>query len=382
MKDTFEQTAPLVYRPAAGGPLRVLARIPFLRNVPRTMNRLSLKITLAVMAFALATVLLLRAVSYEVTFTSALVWVLALGVYTYAVIHRLLVRRMELARDVLKQIRQRQFENLNVAHLPSGDEMNALIWQVYRTGLSVATELSEMKRMENYRREYLGNVSHELKTPIFAIQGFTETLLDGAMDDERVNRPFLEKILRNAARLRVLASDLSEISRLETGELKLNVDPFSLRRVVREVTESLELTAANKNVTLRLDAPENLSSAVGDRERIRQVLVNLVENAIKYNNPGGWVAVTVTPVSPDEVRIAVSDNGIGVAPQDIPRLTERFYRVDKSRSRDQGGTGLGLAIVKHILSAHGHSLLIESKLGHGSTFAFTLPVTNGREHAA
>jgi two-component system phosphate regulon sensor histidine kinase PhoR len=148
--------------------------------------------------------------------------------------------------------------------------------------------------------------------------------------------------------------------------------------VVREVTESLELTAANKNVTLRLDAPENLSSAVGDRERIRQVLVNLVENAIKYNNPGGWVAVIVSPVSPNEVRIAVSDNGIGVAPQDIPRLTERFYRVDRSRSRDQGGTGLGLAIVKHILSAHGRSLLIESKPGHGSTFAFTLPVTSGQ----
>ncbi len=374
MRDALEQTAPLLLRPEVGKVSRVSVRIPLLRSVPLRMNKLSLKIALAVVAFALATVLLGWGFSFRISLIAALVWVLALGVFTYAVVYRLLVPRMELARGVLRQIRQRKFEDLEAAHLPSGDEMNALIWQVYRTGLSVETELSEMRRMENYRREFLGNVSHELKTPIFTIQGFTETLLDGAMKDERVNRAFLEKILRNTNRLRILASDLSEISRLETGEFKLNPEPFNLRQVAREVTESLELTAAGKNITLRLDIAENLPSIVGDRERIRQVLVNLVENAIKYNDPGGWVAVSLTLDSPSEVRIAVSDNGIGIAPQDIPRLTERFYRVDKSRSRDQGGTGLGLAIVKHILSAHNRSLLIESRLGQGSTFAFTMPV--------
>lgn len=374
MRDALEQTAPLLLRPEVGKVSRVSVRIPLLRSVPLRMNKLSLKIALAVVAFALATVLLGWGFSFRISLIAALVWVLALGVFTYAVVYRLLVPRMELARGVLRQIRQRKFEDLEAAHLPSGDEMNALIWQVYRTGLSVETELSEMRRMENYRREFLGNVSHELKTPIFTIQGFTETLLDGAMKDERVNRAFLEKILRNTNRLRILASDLSEISRLETGEFKLNPEPFNLRQVAREVTESLELTAAGKNITLRLDIAENLPSIVGDRERIRQVLVNLVENAIKYNDLGGWVAVSLTLDSPSEVRIAVSDNGIGIAPQDIPRLTERFYRVDKSRSRDQGGTGLGLAIVKHILSAHNRSLLIESRLGQGSTFAFTMPV--------
>lgn len=374
MRDALEQTAPLLLRPEVGKVSRVPVRIPLLRSVPLRMNKLSLKIALAVVAFALATVLLGWGFSFRISLIAALVWVLALGVFTYAVVYRLLVPRMELARGVLRQIRQRKFEDLEAAHLPSGDEMNALIWQVYRTGLSVETELSEMRRMESYRREFLGNVSHELKTPIFTIQGFTETLLDGAMKDERVNRAFLEKILRNTNRLRILASDLSEISRLETGEFKLNPEPFNLRQVAREVTESLELTAAGKNITLRLDIAENLPSIVGDRERIRQVLVNLVENAIKYNDPGGWVAVSLTLDSPSEVRIAVSDNGIGIAPQDIPRLTERFYRVDKSRSRDQGGTGLGLAIVKHILSAHNRSLLIESRLGQGSTFAFTMPV--------
>lgn len=374
MRDALEQTAPLLLRPEVGKVSRVSVRIPLLRSVPLRMNKLSLKIALAVVAFALATVLLGWGFSFRISLIAALVWVLALGVFTYAVVYRLLVPRMELARGVLRQIRQRKFEDLEAAHLPSGDEMNALIWQVYRTGLSVETELSEMRRMESYRREFLGNVSHELKTPIFTIQGFTETLLDGAMKDERVNRAFLEKILRNTNRLRILASDLSEISRLETGEFKLNPEPFNLRQVAREVTESLELTAAGKNITLRLDIAENLPSIVGDRERIRQVLVNLVENAIKYNDPGGWVAVSLTLDSPSEVRIAVSDNGIGIAPQDIPRLTERFYRVDKSRSRDQGGTGLGLAIVKHILSAHNRSLLIESRLGQGSTFAFTMPV--------
>jgi two-component system, OmpR family, phosphate regulon sensor histidine kinase PhoR len=296
------------------------------------------------------------------------------GLVSYAAAYRLLVRRLDLAGTTLRQIRRHQFDNLDAAHLPRGDELNGLILQVYRTGLALEKEIRELKKIENHRREFLGNVSHELKTPIFAVQGFAETLLDGALDDERVNRAFVEKILRNAARLNNLVRDLSEISRIETGDLKMSFAPFSVRRLAAEVTESLELVARSREVTLHSLVPEDLPPALGDRERIRQVLVNLVDNAIKYNNPGGEVEVSARLLPAGEIKVSVVDNGIGLAPQDIPRVTERFYRVDKSRSREQGGTGLGLAIVKHILHAHDRKLMVESHLGRGSTFGFSLPI--------
>jgi two-component system phosphate regulon sensor histidine kinase PhoR len=244
---------------------------------------------------------------------------------------------------------------------------------VYRTGQTLENEIRELKRMENYRREFIGNVSHELKTPIFSVQGFTETLLDGAIDDPSVNRTFLEKIMRNVNRLNNLARDLTAISRIETGELEMNMAPFDLGMLIDEVTESLEMKAAEKNIELQSQVPSGLPTVRGDRERIRQVLVNLVDNAIKYNHAGGHVEIIARHRPDDEVKVSIVDDGIGVAPEHIARLTERFYRVDKSRSRNQGGTGLGLAIVKHSLGAHDRELMVESTPGSGSTFGFTVP---------
>jgi two-component system phosphate regulon sensor histidine kinase PhoR len=294
----------------------------------------------------------------------------------------LLAARLEWARSTLEQIHQHQFENLEAAHLDvEGDELNALLEQVYHTGVAVEGEMRGLQRLENYRREFLGNVSHELKTPIFSIRGFAETLLDGALNDERVNASFVEKILSNAERLGNLAEDLSEVARIEMGELKLTVEPFSLQRVVREIVESLEPMAQGKSVTLRCQTPEDLPPIAGDQERIRQVLVNLVDNAIKYNNAGGHVEVVARLLPSRKVKVSVVDDGIGIAPEHIARLTERFYRVDTSRSRSQGGTGLGLAIVKHILGAHDSHLMIESHPGSGSTFGFTLPTVEDEEPA-
>lgn len=298
---------------------------------------------------------------------------LVLGAVTYGVVHRLLARRLRLAHATLRQIRRRHFENLEAAHLPRGDELNSLLWQVYRTGQALERDFLALKQAENYRREFLGNVSHELKTPIFSIRGFAETLLDGALEDPAVNRAFVEKILRNATRLGNLANDLAEISRIETGTLKMEMAPFDLRRVVRDVLELLEPVAEDRQITLHHRLPDGLPPVLGDGNRIRQVLMNLVENAIKYNNPGGRVEVVARHLPGDEVKVSVVDNGIGLAAEHLPRLTERFYRVDKSRSRYQGGTGLGLAIVKHILGAHERTLMIESRPGQGSTFGFTLP---------
>ena len=344
------------------------------RRRPRfRLNRIALKLALAVAGAAVLTTVAFQLVSAPMPWWEILVLTLVVGAVAYAVAHRLLAARLHLARTTLRQIRKRQFDHLDAARLPRGDELNDLIWQVYRAGQAHKKEIREMQRLADYRREFLGNVSHELKTPIFAVRGFAETLLGGALADERVNRSFVEKILRNAERLGHLVRDLSEVSRLETGELEMAMGPFDLGALVGEVVESLEPVAATREVALAQHVPAALPALVGDRERIRQVLINLVDNAIKYNHPGGHVEVVARRLAGGAVKVIVVDDGIGVAAEHLPRLTERFYRVDMSRSRRQGGTGLGLAIVKHILGAHGARLHVESRPGQGSTFGFALP---------
>ncbi|WP_457652929.1 sensor histidine kinase [Rhodocaloribacter sp.] len=303
----------------------------------------------------------------------ALVFGAAVGAVAYGVARRMLAARLAPAAATLERIRHHRFDDLAAPPRPDGDELDRLLLEVYRTGQALEKDLSAFKKVENYRREFLGNVSHELKTPIFSIRGFAETLLEGALDDAAVNRSFVEKILRNADRLSNLAADLAEISRIETGELKMSHEPFDLRRVVRDVVDLLEPIAEEQGITLRHRMPEALPPVMGDGSRIRQVLINLAENGIKYNDPGGSVEIVARPLASGEVKVSVVDNGIGLAPEHLPRLTERFYRVDKSRSRAQGGTGLGLAIVKHILGAHDRTLMVESSPGRGSTFGFTLP---------
>ncbi len=335
-------------------------------------SRLSLKIALWIGLSALIVSILVDVVSPDFPVWGHLAFPLLLAAAAYGISHQLLVTRITLARTTLKQVRKHKFENLEKAHLPRGDELNALNWQVYRAGLAMEKELNELKKIEDYRREFLGNVSHELKTPIFTIQGFAETLLDGALQDDRVNERFLSKILANTKRLRNLANDLVEISRIETGELEMVMHPFRLADVVNEVSYELEQFAESKNVTLYQQIPATLPLILGDKARISQVMINLVDNAIKYSNPAGSVEIIARATAEGRVKVTVADDGIGIASQHVPRLTERFYRVDKSRSREQGGTGLGLAIVKHILGAHGAEMVIDSKPNAGSTFGFTL----------
>jgi len=296
----------------------------------------------------------------------------AIGLAAYGAVWAFVAPRLHHSIRTLRQIRAHEFEELQSTPRPTGDEMRKLVWEVFRTGQKLEGEIRDLKQMENYRREFIGNVSHELKTPIFSVQGFTETLLEGAVDDDSVNRSFLQKIMRNVNRLDNLARDLSDIARIETGELEMSAEPFNLRKLIDSVVESLEMKAAERDVHLQHRLPDALPLVYGDRERIRQVLVNLCDNAIKYNREGGHVDITAQSLASDEVKISVADDGLGISPDHIARLTERFYRVDKSRSRSQGGTGLGLAIVKHILSAHDRELMIESTPGEGSTFGFTL----------
>ncbi len=299
---------------------------------------------------------------------------LASAVAAYAVVVRQVAGRLELARRTLRDARKRRFDALAVLPgTPRRDELDALIHQVGRAGRTLRQEIERLERVESYRREFLGDVSHELRTPIFAVSGFAETLLDGALDDDRVRRPFVEKIAENAARLDSLTRDLTEISKLETGQLRVRHAPFSLAELAADVADALEHVARERGVALAARVPAGLPPLLGDRERIRQVLTNLVENAVKYNEAGGHVEVTAREREAGEVRVAVVDDGIGIPPEATGRLTERFFRVDKSRARDPGGTGLGLAIVKHLLEAHGRRLDVESRVGYGSTFSFTLP---------
>jgi two-component system phosphate regulon sensor histidine kinase PhoR len=341
------------------------------RWVPAFVNRLALKLA--------GPVALLVAVGAALA-TSWPPWgVLAAGlgvsVGTYGAAHALLHRRLRQAHSTLRQIRQHNFEALTAPIGPRTDELDHLLWEAYRTGQKLEDEIQDFKERESYRREFIGNVSHELKTPIFSVQGFAETLLDGALDDEEVNRTFLEKILHNVTRLENLARDLSAITKIETGEMEMSKKSFEVAALFQEVYDSLELKAHENDVALRLDVDEDLPSPYGDPDRLRRVLVNLTDNAIKYNEAGGTVTLRARASSGDEVEFSVADDGIGIPQEHLPRLTERFYRVDKSRSRNQGGTGLGLAIVKHILAAHDRTLTVESTPGDGSTFRFTLPTT-------
>ena len=337
--------------------------------VPFSFNRLALQWALGVGLVAVGSVLGLT----EANLLQGAGVGLLCGVAAYALGHYMLHRRLRHATTALRSIRRHAFEDLTPPAARGNDELGTLIREIYRTGQKLENEIQELKEMESYRREFLGNVSHELKTPIFSVQGFAETLLDGALDDEAVNRAFLEKILHNVNRLDNLARDLSAITKIETGEMDMSTDRLEVQELFDEVMDSLELKADQKDIQLRTQPPNGLPAVYGDRDRIRRVLINLADNAIKYNEEGGTVTLQAESLSSGEVEFRVVDDGIGIPQEHLSRLTERFYRVDKSRSRNQGGTGLGLAIVKHILGAHGRDLHVESTPGDGSTFSFTLP---------
>jgi two-component system phosphate regulon sensor histidine kinase PhoR len=341
------------------------------RWLPPFVNRLALKIASPVAVAATLT----AGLGSGFSLPDAGLMGLVLGGVAYAAGHYWLHRPLRQMRDTLRSIRQHDFDAITAPSSLQEDELNLLFWEVYRTGQRLDNEIQELKERESYRREFIGNVSHELKTPIFSAQGFAETLLDGALDDEEVNRTFLEKILHNVTRLEHLARDLSAITKIETGEMEMTQEQFDLAPLFQEIRDSLELKADEKNITLRTDVADEVASAYGDTDRIRRVLVNLVDNAIKYTDAGGTVALQARPHSAEDVAFRVEDNGIGIPEEHLTRLTERFYRVDKSRSRNEGGTGLGLAIVKHILAAHDRDLHVESTPGEGSTFWFTLPTT-------
>lgn len=233
-------------------------------------------------------------------------------------------------------------------------------------------EIERLKELERYRKDFVGNVSHELKTPIFNIQGYVLTLLEGGIDDPKINRLYLARTEKSIDRMVSIVEDLESITKLESGELKLNFVTFDLVKVVDEVIEMHQLKAAERKIKVQIIARSDRPVYVrADKKRIIEVLTNLTVNAIKYGKKKGHVDISFHDLE-DHIMVKVSDDGIGIEKKDLPRIFERFYRVDKSRSREQGGTGLGLSIVKHIIEAHNQSINVRSVIDEGTTFNFTL----------
>ncbi|HUD47273.1 MAG TPA: ATP-binding protein [Candidatus Baltobacteraceae bacterium] len=260
---------------------------------------------------------------------------------------------------------RRRFWQVNAAMVADHDG-------VEQGQLLVFHEVTRLKELENVQSEFVGNVSHELRTPLSLIKGFTETLLDGAMNDPQQAARFLQKIDKHSDRLLFLIEDLLAISRLESGQVALNVQPLDLHDVAQRVLDDLAARATARKTALDNQIPAR-TTVWADAERLQQVLFNLADNAIKYGKGEGSVAVGARAVGSDKMEVFVSDDGPGIPPDAIGRVFERFYRVDRARSRESGGTGLGLAIVKHIVQAHGGEAWVRSELQKGSTFYFTLP---------
>lgn len=251
--------------------------------------------------------------------------------------------------------------------------MQTLTREIERFANKKKIEIESLKVRDSYRKDFLGNISHELKTPLFTVQGYIETLIDGAIDDKTVRKKYLQRAGKGLDRLIYIVRDLDMISKLETGDLHLDKEDFNIIELVQNVFDMMEMKAARKNIKLTFDMNYPKPIMVhADRERIQQVVTNLVVNSIKYGKVDGTTEVSVEDLIKNKIIVRVTDNGEGIEEQNIPRLFERFYRVDKSGNRKEGGSGLGLSIVKHIIEAHHERIYVESVFGVGSEFSFTL----------
>jgi len=307
---------------------------------------------------------------YDSLIIVGVTFVFSYFIFLYA-IEIFIYRKIKLVYKNIHSLKVRRLDP-KPSDFDMSDPINEMEKEVRGWAEDESKEIEQLRTMERYRKEFLGNVSHELKTPIFNIQGYINTLLDGAIDDPEVTIRFLKKAAKSTDRIASLVEDLESISQLESGFLTMELEEFDINELIHDVFESLSMRAAEKNA--RIDFKEGCDvpfMVEADKDRIRQVIVNLLVNSIKYGKENGYTLIGLYDMD-ENVLIEVTDNGIGIEEEHLPRLFERFYRVDKSRSRDAGGTGLGLAIVKHIIEAHNQTINVRSTKGIGTTFGFTL----------
>lgn len=311
----------------------------------------------------------------EISLIILLVFPLVLGPLSYFLLNILISRfiwdKIKLIYKNIHTLKLPKKKGIGNTHIDNNiiekanDEV--MMWSKKQTD-----EVEQLKKMESYRREFIGNVSHELKTPIFNIQGYILTLLDGALEDATINRQYLLRTEKSIDRMVTIINDLDVIAMMDAGELKLNFKKFDFKELVNEVFDFMEIKCKEKNINLFIsEKTDKAIFAMADRESIKQVLINLIENALKYSNEGGRIKVSFYDMDQNYL-VEISDNGIGIDEDDLKRIFERFYRTTKARNLKQSGSGLGLSIVKHIIEAHNQTINVRSTPNVGSTFAFTI----------
>ena len=330
-----------------------------------TAAMLSIPITLGVFIF-------------EPVWWIALLSLVVIFLGSYALIlftlQNFIYRKIKLIYKLISQTKATKREEFYYQKLLPQKSIDEVRMDVEHWAEQKKQEVELLKENERFRKEFLQNLSHELKTPIFAIQGYIDTLLDGAINNETVNVKFLQSTSRNVDRLVNLLDDLDEISKLESGQWKLNPRPFIIQELVRDIYDSLEIKLREKKINAFIKKGTELPlTVVADLEKIRQVLTNIIDNAIKYGRENGNIEASFYRVDEKNILIEISDDGHGISAEHMPRLFERFYRTDHARSRGAGGSGLGLSICKHIVEAHGQSIHVRSKVDVGTTFGFSLP---------
>lgn len=338
--------------------------------------KFAVKSALYVSLFSTGFVMLLVSIifktSLEELWIFGAIFIFVIYVFSFIVlqyrVERFIYRRVKKIYDDVSLLESSTFINQ-----PITTDMETLTREVKKFATDKKLEIEMLQVREEYRREFLGNVSHELKTPLFTVQGYISTLLDGAMEDKAIRKKYLKRAEKGVERLIYIVEDLDMITKLEVGDLNLEITEFDIVDLIQNVFDLLEMKAEKKKITLAFENYHIQPIFVkADQDRIQQVLENLIVNSIKYGKSKGTTEVAVVNLTKDKVLVRISDNGEGIEKQNIPRLFERFYRVNKSGSRSEGGSGLGLAIVKHIIEAHKEKIYVESEFGIGSEFSFTL----------
>ncbi|MDA8850132.1 MAG: ATP-binding protein [Flavobacteriaceae bacterium] len=309
---------------------------------------------------------------YHINTSFLLFWFLCSFMLTYFILHlRLETYVFNSIKNIYKDLTLLDATAFN--NSPITTDMESLSKEIDTYAKNKKLELEALKIREEYRKEFIGNVSHELKTPLFTVQGYISTLIDGAADDPQIRDKYLKRADKGVDRLIYIVKDLDMITKLEVGDANLTFETFNIIESITNVFDLLEIKAEKKNISLILDKDYPAPLMVtADRQRIQQVLTNLVVNSIKYGHQNGTTEISIENLNSDKLIVRVTDNGEGVEHNHLTRLFERFYRVDKSGSREEGGSGLGLSIVKHIIEAHEEKIYVDSKLGIGSEFSFTL----------
>ena len=331
---------------------------------------------------ALFVVVLVFSLSYFICDISLLSSVISMGIsflFTFFFSFYLLSSKIE--KNIIEKV-SAVYNNLFPTTISSRstDNFDLLTSNLKKITNEKNTEIELLKQQENYRKEFIGNISHELKTPLFTIQGYVLTLLEGGVVDEKTRAKYLKKAAKGVDRLMYVIKDLDLITKIESGIETLNRTAFDIRETLNNIFELLEIEGVRNNITLRMDKKyEDPIFVFADEERIQQVLTNLIINSVKYGIERGVTEISCERMNETKLLVRVNDNGDGIDEEHLPRLFERFYRVDKTRNRNQGGSGLGLAIVKHIIEAHNERVFVESKIGVGSEFSFSLPLANKKE---